>query len=107
MGARNEHGTAACYQGGCRCDDCKEAKRQYRLACEQRRAVETPTATTNVSVQVCCRSCGGGVYLLAEGRPAADGSRKVASYKCASCKHEHLLTLTWQSLRGGELEGAA
>lgn len=112
MGACNEHGTAACYQGGCRCDDCKEAKRQYRLACEQRRAEQLKTerrTVTELRIPVCCPNCGGPLEQQAEGRPTDKGTRVSVVMRCSAkkCSRQWLVITVMQSMSGAEFMGAA
>lgn len=112
MGARDEHGTAACYQAGCRCDDCKDAKRAYRQACEQRRAeklsVERRTVT-ELRIPVGCANCGGPLEQQAEGRPTDKGTRVSVVMRCASskCRRQWLVITVMQSMSGHEFMGAA
>lgn len=112
MGARTEHGTHACYQAGCRCDDCKEAKRQYRLASEQRRAERLNAerrTVTELRIPVTCPNCGGALEQQAEGRPTEAGTRVSVVMRCAAkkCSRQWLVVTVMQSLSGAEFMGAA
>ena len=112
MGTRNDHGTTACYQAGCRCDGCKAAKaadRARRAEAKAADANDVPTALTSVTLAVSCLKCGGPLQLLADGRPTESGARKVSSFRCADkkCGRQWLLIHVMQSHAGHELMGAA
>ena len=83
MAARDEHGTTACYQTGCRCDECKAAKAEDRAQREAAKAVEPPPSLTSITLAVSCLHCGSPLHLLADGKPTDSGSRKVSTFRCS------------------------
>ena len=95
----------------CRCGPCVEAKEEYhreRAKIDPARRVaerEALPPMPEVRVPVNCLDCGGGLSLLAPGRPTDRGSRLQLMLKRLGCGHELLFTATLQSRSGSEFAG--
>jgi hypothetical protein len=100
-------GTSSGYRSGCRCDECKEWKKES--AREYRRAhadAKRPDAEPVVlGIEVSCNTCGGPVSILAHGRPSASRTETGAILKCSrpTCRHEWRMNVTVRSLQEKEL----
>lgn len=97
------HGTLSGYKNHkCRCDDCREAKvsrdREYR----ERKKAEQPVAqiVEYYSFTVCCKTCGGPVEHVADGRPTEGGGRSSVTCRCVrhGCNHSWIVTALMQSV---------
>jgi hypothetical protein len=97
------HGTTSGYRSGCRCEDCKDAKRAQTVA---RKADARTLEPRTFEFSMSCPYCGGPPAFLAEQRPSPSGTESGAVVKCerAGCRREWHLHLVARSTTGVELE---
>ena len=111
MGTRNDHGTTACYQAGCRCDGCKAAKAADRAkrSTAKAAAAEPQAVVHELRIPVSCHKCGSGLVQLTPSAVTDSGLRTTAMFKCAdkACRWEWQVTGVMMSRTATEYAGAA
>lgn len=114
--SERQHGLAATYNKGCRCEPCKEAVRAYKRDWYARKNGKAAPAAAvvdgtlpEIRIPVSCPHCGAKVKQQTPSATTDSGLRVTVMLRCADkgCSRQWQFVGVLMSLSGAEYMGAA
>ena len=113
--SERQHGLAATYNKGCRCEPCTEASRAYKRDWYARKngkaapAVVVDDTLPEIRIPVSCPHCGAKVKQQTPSATTDSGLRVTVMLRCADkgCSRQWQFVGVLMSLNGAEYQGAA